>query len=75
MTIIREKEMFRLYVGNVDNGATEEMIGHLLDEQDIAANAIVLKRGYAFVDCLDQKTFDTAIDKLNGSYHGRSQMG
>lgn len=68
MTIIGvEDEMFRLYVGNVDSRATEEAIGQLVGEQGLAVNAIVLKRGYAFIDCPDQQTFDDAINKLNGT--------
>lgn len=67
MTIISEvDEMFRLYVGNVDSRATEEAMGQLVGEQGLAVNAIVLKRGYAFIDCPNQQTFDDAINKLNG---------
>ena len=58
--------MYRVYMGNLDSEVTEETISNLLDQHRLSSTSIVLKRGYAFVDCPDQETFDQTIEQLNG---------
>jgi RNA recognition motif. (a.k.a. RRM, RBD, or RNP domain) len=58
--------MYRAYIGNLDSEVTEEMLCELLRQRNITTTAIVLKRGYAFIDCPDSKSFQTAIGQLNG---------
>jgi len=60
--------MFRAYVGNLDSRVTEETLHSLFEEHDLGPSNVVLKRGYAFVDCPDQILLDKAIDELNGEY-------
>ena len=57
---------YRVYLGNLDQNVTEEALQTLFAEQDLDVSGILVKRGYGFVDCPDQITFDKAIDKLNG---------
>ena len=61
--------MYRLYVGNLDRQVAEETLHSLFQEHDLSPTSILVRRGYAFVDCSDQQTLDTAIDKLNGKIH------
>ena len=56
----------RLYFGKLDPSVTEESLSRLFQEQGFNLTNIQLKRGYAFVDCPDQITFDRAIDNFNG---------
>ena len=56
----------RLYLGNLDKQVSEEDIKQLFSERDLAVDNVQLKAGYAFVDCQDQTTVDSAIDKLAG---------
>ncbi|KAK2158971.1 hypothetical protein LSH36_161g14031 [Paralvinella palmiformis] len=58
--------MFRLYCGNLDSRVTEETLQDLFEENSLSVTNIVVKRGYAFVDCPDQTILDKSIDKLNG---------
>lgn len=58
--------MYRAYVGNLDSRVTEETLHSLFEEHDLGPSNVVLKRGYAFVDCPDQILLDKAIDELNG---------
>lgn len=60
--------MYRAYVGNLDSRVTEETLYSLFEEHDLGPSNVVLKRGYAFVDCPDQILLDKAIDELNGEY-------
>lgn len=60
--------MYRVYLGNLDEQVSEQMLQKLFTEQSIAINGVLIKRGYGFVDCPDQTTFDQTIDKLNGWY-------
>ena len=60
--------MYRAYVGNLDCQVTEETLHSLFDERDLGPANVVVKRGYAFVDCPDQILLDKAIDELNGGY-------
>lgn len=57
---------YRLYIGNLDKQVSEEDIKQLFSERDLAVENVHLKPGYAFVDCQDQPTVDSAIDKLAG---------
>jgi hypothetical protein len=52
----------------VDSEVTEEALFDLLQRNGITTTAMVLKRGYAFVDCPDSNIFQTAIDQLNGRH-------
>ncbi|XP_067929176.1 insulin-like growth factor 2 mRNA-binding protein 1 [Watersipora subatra] len=56
----------RLYIGNLDRNVCEEDIKNLFSEKGLSVENILLKSGYAFVDCQDQSTVDSAIDKLSG---------
>ena len=58
--------MYRLYCGNLDRSVTEETLHGLFEEHGFSTANILVKGGYAFVDCPDQETADLAIDKLNG---------
>ena len=58
--------MFRLYLGNLAGEVTEETLNELFTSEGLSPTNIQVKRGYAFVDCLDQDTFDKAIETLNG---------
>ncbi|XP_049825806.1 insulin-like growth factor 2 mRNA-binding protein 3-A [Aethina tumida] len=59
--------MNKLYIGNLPTNVDENQIKHLFDQQSLAYNNILVKRGgFAFVDCPDQSAADKAIDKLNG---------
>jgi len=58
--------MFRLYLGNLAAEASAETLHELFASEGLSPSNIVVKRGYAFVDCPDQDTFDKALDSLNG---------
>jgi len=58
--------MYRVYVGNLDSEVTEAILSDVLRQRSVASTAIVVKRGYAFVDCPDAVAFDYAIQQLNG---------
>merc|ERR1712016_376726 len=58
--------MYRVYLGNLDSRVTEETLHSLFEEHNLSVSNILVKRGYAFVDCPDQTTLDQAIDKLHG---------
>ena len=58
--------MFRLYLGNLAGEVNEETLHELFASEGLSASNILVKRGYAFVDCLDQATFDKAIESFNG---------
>lgn len=59
--------MYRVYVGNLDSRVTGDTLHSLFHEHKLRPDNILLKRGYAFVDCPDQYTVDKAIDNLNGT--------
>lgn len=61
--------MYRVYVGNLDSEVTEAVLGDVLRQRSVTSTAIVVKRGYAFVDCPDAVAFDHAIQQLNGTSH------
>jgi len=58
--------MYRVYVGNLDSEVTEAILNDVLRQRSISTTAVVVKRGYAFVDCTDSVAFDHAIQQLNG---------
>jgi len=58
--------MYRVYVGNLDSEVTEPVLSDVLRQREVASTALVVKRGYAFVDCPDAVAFDHAIQQLNG---------
>ena len=58
--------MFRLFIGNLDQRVDVETLSELFHDIGVTADNILVKRGYAFVDCIDQISQDVAIDKLNG---------
>lgn len=59
----------RLYLGNLDKRVTEEDVKGLFSEKELPLESVLLKTGYAFVDCQDQATLDAAIDKLAGLFN------
>jgi len=62
----------RLYIGNLPDRITEDEVKTLFLDNNININLetenILLKQGYAFVDCEDQSAVDSAIEKLSGKY-------
>jgi len=58
---------YRLYIGNLDKKVTDEEIRELFANKNFEVDNILLKNGYAFVDCLDQTTMDSAMDQLAGN--------
>lgn len=59
--------MYRVYMGNLDERVTVETLEALFEEQELPVSDILVKRGFAFADCADQKTLDETIDKLHGN--------
>ena len=60
--------MYRVYVGNLDSEVTEAILNDVLRQRSVSSTAVVVKRGYAFVDCPDAVSFDHAIQQLDGTY-------
>ncbi|ESO05334.1 hypothetical protein HELRODRAFT_191446 [Helobdella robusta] len=58
--------MYRVYLGNLEHNVTEKDLQQLFSDHDLTPSSILIKKGYGFVDCPDQNTFDKTIDKLNG---------
>ncbi|XP_075900177.1 insulin-like growth factor 2 mRNA-binding protein 3 isoform X2 [Nelusetta ayraudi] len=66
--------MNKLYIGNVSAEATEEDLESIFEQWKIPhSGSFLLKTGYAFVDCPDEKTAMKAIDVLSGKVelHGK----
>ncbi|XP_028834758.1 insulin-like growth factor 2 mRNA-binding protein 2 isoform X3 [Denticeps clupeoides] len=66
--------MNKLYVGNLSPSVTVEDLKRLFDEKKLpAAEQVLLKHGYAFVDFPDQKWAIRAIETLSGKaeLHGK----
>lgn len=59
-------EMYRVYLGNLDEQVTEPILEKVFSDHGLPVTGILIKRGYGFVDCPDQTTFDQTIDRLNG---------
>lgn len=65
--------MKNLYLGNLPPDVSAESIRQLFNENKLMYNRIIMKNGYAFVECPDQSWADQAIDKLNKfSFNGSS---
>ena len=58
--------MYRVYLGNLDEQVTEPILQKVFADHSLPVTSILIKRGYGFVDCPDQTTFDQTIDRLNG---------
>lgn len=58
--------MYRVYLGNLDEQVTEPVLEKVFADHNLPVTSILIKRGYGFVDCPDQTTFDQTIDRLNG---------
>ena len=58
--------MYRLYLGNLAAEVRDVSLHDLFASEGLSAFNILVKRGYAFVDCPDQITFDKAIESFNG---------
>ncbi|CAJ1079242.1 insulin-like growth factor 2 mRNA-binding protein 2a [Xyrichtys novacula] len=66
--------MNKLYVGNLSPAVTVEDLQQLFGERKLpAAEQVLLKSGYAFVDCPDQNSAIKAIECLSGKVelHGK----
>uniref|UniRef100_A0A671XVS7 Insulin-like growth factor 2 mRNA binding protein 3 n=1 Tax=Sparus aurata TaxID=8175 RepID=A0A671XVS7_SPAAU len=66
--------MNKLYIGNVSAEASEEDFETIFEQWKIPhSGPFLLKTGYAFVDCLDEKAAMKAIDVLSGKVelHGK----
>lgn len=60
--------MYRVYLGNLDEQVTEPILQKVFADHGLPVTGILIKRGYGFVDCPDQTTFDQTIDRLNGLF-------
>ncbi|XP_052246177.1 insulin-like growth factor 2 mRNA-binding protein 3 isoform X2 [Dreissena polymorpha] len=60
------KILYRLYVGNLKPNCSEQSLRSLFALHAVEVESILVKRSYAFVDCVDQANADRGIDKLNG---------
>ncbi|XP_060948789.1 insulin-like growth factor 2 mRNA-binding protein 3 isoform X1 [Limanda limanda] len=66
--------MNKLYIGNVSAEATEEDLESVFEQWKIPhSGPFLVKTGYAFVDCPDEKAAMKAIDVLSGKVelHGK----
>jgi len=61
-------KMYRVYLGNLDEQVTEPILQKVFADHGLQVTGILIKRGYGFVDCPDQTTFDQTIDRLNGLF-------
>lgn len=63
--------MNKLYIGNVSAEASEEDLESVFKQWKIPhSGPFLVKTGYAFVDCPDEKTAMRAIDVLSGEGGG-----
>lgn len=60
------KILYRLYVGNLKPNCSEQSLRSLFALHAVEVESILVKRSYAFVDCVDQANADRGIDKFNG---------
>jgi len=60
--------MYRVYLGNLDEQVTESILQKVFADHSLPVTSVLIKRGYGFVDCPDQTTFDQTIDRLNGLF-------
>ncbi|XP_058474841.1 insulin-like growth factor 2 mRNA-binding protein 3 isoform X1 [Solea solea] len=67
--------MNKLYIGNVSAEATEEDFESIFEQRKIPhSGPFLLKSGYAFVDCPDEKAAMKAIDLLSGRVELHGQL-
>ena len=59
--------LYRIYVGNLEESVSEEILEKLFQEHDLFPSNILVKRGYAFVDLPHSDSFNQAITSLNGT--------
>ncbi|KAF4531622.1 hypothetical protein B566_EDAN017655 [Ephemera danica] len=58
--------MSKLYIGNLPTDVSEATLRQIFQDHNLQCGSILVKRGgYAFIDCLDPHTADTAIETLN----------
>lgn len=63
--------MNKLYIGNVSAEASEEDFESIFEQWKIPhSGPFLVKTGYAFVDCPDEKAAMRAIDVLSGEKCG-----
>lgn len=63
--------MNKLYIGNVSAEASEEDFETIFEQWKIPhSGPFLVKTGYAFVDCPDEKAAMKAIDVLSGEKFG-----
>lgn len=63
--------MNKLYIGNVSAEASEEDFETIFEQWKIPhSGPFLVKTGYAFVDCPDEKAAMKAIDVLSGENAG-----
>lgn len=63
--------MNKLYIGNVSAEASEQDFETIFEQWKIPhSGPFLVKTGYAFVDCPDEKAAMKAIDVLSGERRG-----
>ena len=60
--------MNKLYIGNLGEQASVEDLQGIFGDRHLKHSAFLLKTGYAFVDCPDEKIAMKAIDILSGEH-------
>lgn len=66
--------MNKLYIGNVSAEASEEDFETIFEQWKIPhSGPFLVKTGYAFVDCPDEKAAMKAIDVLSGEIPGKKK--
>lgn len=64
--------MNKLYIGNVSAEASEQDFETIFEQWKIPhSGPFLVKTGYAFVDCPDEKAAMKAIDVLSGERRGK----
>lgn len=66
------QNMNKLYIGNVSAEASEQDFETIFEQWKIPhSGPFLVKTGYAFVDCPDEKAAMKAIDVLSGERRGK----
>ncbi|XP_078260616.1 insulin-like growth factor 2 mRNA-binding protein 2a [Rhinoraja longicauda] len=65
--------MNKLYIGNLSSSVTPADIQQLFGERKLSVGQVLLKSGYAFVDCPDENAAIRVIEALSGKVelHGK----
>ncbi|GCB76618.1 hypothetical protein scyTo_0018358 [Scyliorhinus torazame] len=65
--------MNKLYIGNLSSTVTAADIHELFGERKLSIGQVLLKSGYAFVDCPDENAAIKVIETLSGKVelHGK----